>query len=38
VEAIHLLQAPELQFDLDTPADVEKAIIDGLLDPLPAAG
>jgi molybdenum cofactor cytidylyltransferase len=34
VEAIHLLEAPELQFDLDTPADVEKAIIDGLLDPL----
>lgn len=33
-EAIHLLQAPELQFDLDTPADVEKAIIDGLLDPI----
>lgn len=33
-EAIYLLQAPELQFDLDTPADVEKAIIDGLLDPI----
>jgi len=32
-EAIHLVQAPELRFDLDTPADVEKAIIDGLLDP-----
>ena len=38
VEAIHLLEAPELQFDLDTPADVEKAIIDGLLDPLLDAG
>lgn len=37
-EAIYLLQAPELQFDLDTPADVEKAIIDGLLDPLSEAG
>lgn len=37
-EAIHLLEAPELQFDLDTPADVEKAIIDGLLDPLLDAG
>ncbi|HEY5972474.1 MAG TPA: nucleotidyltransferase family protein [Pseudoxanthomonas sp.] len=34
VEAIHLLEAPELQFDLDTPADVEKAINDGLLDPI----
>jgi molybdenum cofactor cytidylyltransferase len=37
-EAIHLLEAPELRFDLDTPADVEKAIIDGLLDPLLDAG
>lgn len=37
-EAIHLLEVPELRFDLDTPADVEKAIIDGLLDPLPDAG
>lgn len=36
-ETIHLLEAHELQFDLDTPADMEKAIIDGLLDPLPAA-
>ena len=35
VESIRLLQAPELQFDLDTPADVEKAINDGLLDPIP---
>lgn len=34
-ESIHLLQAPELRFDLDTPADVEKAINDGLLDPVP---
>lgn len=33
-ESIHLLQAPELRFDLDTPADVEKAINDGLLDPI----
>jgi len=37
-EAIHLLEAPELRFDLDTAADVEKAIIDGLLDPLLDAG
>jgi molybdenum cofactor cytidylyltransferase len=34
VAAIHLLEAPELRFDLDTPADVEKAINDGLLDPI----
>ena len=38
VETIHLLEAPELRFDLDTPADVEKAIIDGFLDPLTGAG
>jgi molybdenum cofactor cytidylyltransferase len=37
-EALHLLEAPELQFDLDTPADVEKAIIGGLLDPFLDAG
>ncbi len=32
--ALHVLQASELQFDLDTLVDVEKAIIDGLLDPI----
>ena len=37
-DAIFLLQAVELEFDLDTPADVEKAIVDGLLDPLSEAG
>ena len=36
-DAIFLLQAVELEFDLDTPADVEKAIVDGLLDPLSEA-
>lgn len=33
-ETIHLLDAPELQFDLDTPADVEQAIVENLLDPV----
>ena len=33
-DSIYLLEAAELKFDLDTPADVEKAIMDGLLDPL----
>ena len=33
-DSIFLLEAVEMEFDLDTPADVEKAIIDGLLDPL----
>ena len=31
-ESIHLLDASELQFDLDTPADVQTAIERGLLD------
>lgn len=33
-DSIFLLEAVEMEFDLDTPADVEKAIIDGLLDSL----
>lgn len=37
-DAIFLLEAVELESDLDTPADVEKAISDGLLDPLSGAG
>lgn len=37
-DSLFLLEAVELEFDLDTPADVEKAIIDGLLDPLSEAG
>ncbi len=37
-DSVFLLQAAELEFDLDTPADMEKAIIDGLLDPRPQAG
>jgi molybdenum cofactor cytidylyltransferase len=32
--SIALLEAPELGFDLDTPADVDKAINEGLLDPV----
>ena len=31
-DRIHLLEASELRFDLDTPADVEKAIAGGLVD------
>ena len=30
--SLYLLEAAELVFDLDTPADVEKAVADGLLD------
>lgn len=30
--SLYLLQAIELEFDLDTPADVEKAVADGLID------
>ena len=36
-DSLYLLEAVELEFDLDTPADVEKAIIGGLLDPLSEA-
>ena len=32
-DAVYLLDAVELEFDLDTPADVEKAVADGLIDP-----
>jgi len=28
----YLLEAAELEFDLDTPADVERAVADGLID------
>lgn len=31
-ESIYLLEAIELEFDLDTPADLEKAVADGLID------
>jgi molybdenum cofactor cytidylyltransferase len=31
-DSLYLLEAAELEFDLDTPADVEKAVADGLLD------
>jgi molybdenum cofactor cytidylyltransferase len=31
-DALYLLQAVELEFDLDTPADVEKAVADGWID------
>jgi molybdenum cofactor cytidylyltransferase len=34
VDSVWRLDAPELDFDLDTPADVERAIELGLLDPL----
>ncbi|HET6782209.1 MAG TPA: nucleotidyltransferase family protein [Pseudoxanthomonas sp.] len=30
--SLYLLEAAELEFDLDTPADVKKAVADGLLD------
>ena len=31
-DSLYLLEAAELEFDLDTPADVEKAVADGLID------
>ena len=31
-DSLYLLEAVELEFDLDTPADVEKAVVNGLLD------
>lgn len=31
-DALYLLEAAELEFDLDTPVDVKKAIADGLID------
>ena len=31
-DSLYLLEAVELEFDLDTPADVEKAVADGLID------
>jgi molybdenum cofactor cytidylyltransferase len=31
-DSLYLLEAVELEFDLDTPADVEKAAADGLID------
>lgn len=31
-DSLYLLEAAELEFDLDTPADVEKAVADGFLD------
>lgn len=31
-DSLYLLKAAELEFDLDTPADVDKAIADGLVD------
>lgn len=32
IGSFHLLEAAELEFDLDTPAEVERAIADGVLD------
>jgi molybdenum cofactor cytidylyltransferase len=31
-DSLYLLEAVELEFDLDTPADVEKAVAEGLID------
>lgn len=31
-DSLYLLEAAELEFDLDTPADVKKAVADGLMD------
>lgn len=33
-DSLYLLEAPELEFDLDTPGDVEGAVRRGLIDPL----